>query len=220
MKSAPCVVSVAEHTGWAHLVCVAAPGRTPAVVERRRVRLIDSGLPTQPYEHDSIGMKEDQGNALITRVKRSIAARTSEALTRVVTELAPTFAVVALAIRAPPFEELPESIATVWASYRFQCAADGMLYHVALCRAARKLRLDVHQCRRGDETSRAAEQVDVAAGEIDEFITRTGRPSGPPWTQEHRRAFAAGIAALALHTGKPMRIPRHVTPGSPASSCV
>ncbi|HEX3702682.1 MAG TPA: hypothetical protein VHU82_05085 [Vicinamibacterales bacterium] len=208
MRSAPCVVSVAEHTGWAHLVCVAAPGRTPAVVERRRMRLIDSGLPTQPYEHDSIGMREDEGNALIARVKRSIAARTSEAWTRVVTELAPAYAVVALAIREPPFAELPESVAAVRASYRLQCAADGMLYQMAFCRTAQKLGLEVHQCRRGDETSWAASQLDVTPGEIDEFITRTGRPPGPPWTQEHRRAYAAGIAALALHMRKPMRIPR------------
>jgi hypothetical protein len=100
MTGAPCVVSVAEHTGWAHLVCVAAPGRVPAVVARRRVTLIDSGLPTQPYEHDSTAMREDEANAIIARVRRSIAARTSDALTRVVTELARR-AVVALAIRQP-----------------------------------------------------------------------------------------------------------------------
>ena len=56
MRSAPCVVSVADHTGWAHLVCVAARGRTPAVIERRRVTLIEAGLPTQPYEHDTMAM--------------------------------------------------------------------------------------------------------------------------------------------------------------------
>jgi len=46
MRPAPCVVSVAEHTGWAHLVCVAARGNVPAVIARRRVALIDQGLPT------------------------------------------------------------------------------------------------------------------------------------------------------------------------------
>ena len=61
MKGAPCVVSVAEHTGWAHLVCVAAPGQVPAVIERRRVTLIDSGLPTQPYEHESTAMTRGRG---------------------------------------------------------------------------------------------------------------------------------------------------------------
>jgi hypothetical protein len=197
MRRIPCVVSAAEHAGWAHTICVAAPGNVPAVIERRRVALIDPGLPTLPYHHESLAMKEDEANALIARVRRSIAARTSVALQRIVTELAPTHTVVALAIREPPFAELPKSVAAVWASYRLQCAADGMLYQLALCRAAQQLDLDVHLCRRGEETSRAAEQLDVTPGEIDEFITRTGRPSGPPWTQEHRRAYAAGIAALA-----------------------
>src|SRR4029453_9038471 len=65
LTRAPCVVSVAEHTGWAHLVCVAAPGLVPAVIARRRVTLIDSGLPTQPYEHDSQALREDAANALM-----------------------------------------------------------------------------------------------------------------------------------------------------------
>lgn len=197
MRGIPCVVSAAEHAGWAHTICVAAPRNVPAVIERRRVTLIDPGLPTLPYHHESLAMTEDEANALIARVRRSIAAHASVALQRIVTGLAPTHAVVALAIREPPFAELPKSVATVWASYRLQCAADGMMYQLALCHAARQLDLDVHLCRRGEETSRATEQLKVTPGEIDEFITRTGRPPGPPWTQEHRRAYAAAIAALA-----------------------
>src|SRR6185295_7458002 len=109
-KGAPCVVSVAEHTGWAHLVCVAPAGRTPAVVARRRVALIDPGLPAMPYEHESAGMKVEEADALIARVRRSVAARTSLALQRVLAELSPTHAAVALAIREPPFPELPKSV--------------------------------------------------------------------------------------------------------------
>jgi hypothetical protein len=193
----PCVVSAAEHAGWAHTICVTASGKVPAVIERRRVVLIDPGLPTMPYHHESLAMEEDKANALIARVRQSIAARSSAALQRIVTELAPTHAVVALAIRDPPFEELPKSVVTVRASYRLQCAADGMMYQMALCRAAQQLDLDVSLCRRSEETLRAAEQLHVTPAEIEEFITRTGRPSGPPWTQEHRRAYAAGITALA-----------------------
>src|SRR2546422_5221436 len=88
MRPAPCVVSVAEHTGWAHLVCVAARGNVPAVIARRRVALIDQGLPTLPYEHETTAMREDEANAVIAGVRRSIAARTSDALRRVVIELA------------------------------------------------------------------------------------------------------------------------------------
>jgi hypothetical protein len=62
-------------------------------------------------------------------------------------------------------------------------------------------------CRRGKETARAAQQLGVTLADIEEFVSRTGRPSGPPWTQEHRRAYAAGIAALAAHTRGHLRIP-------------
>ena len=206
-RGAPCVVSVAEHTGWAHLVCVAARGGVPAVVERRRVTLIDAGLPTQPYEHDSRAMGEDEADALIHRVRRSIDNRTSLALRRLVTELAPAHAVVALAIREPPFPDLPDSVVTVRQSHRLTYCADGMLYQLAMCRAAQELELDVRVWRRGQEASRAAEQLGVTPEEVEEFVSRAGRPAGPPWTGEHRRAFAAGIAVLAASARAPLRIP-------------
>jgi hypothetical protein len=206
MKPAPCVVSVAEHTGWAHLVCVAERGNVPAVVARRRVALIDQGLPTLPYEHDTAAMREDEANAVIARVRRSISARTSEALRRVMTELAPAHTAVALAIREPPFDDLPATVAAVRTSYRLLCAADGMLYQLAICRAARQLKLELHMCRRGEEAARAARQLGVTPAEIEQFVSRSGRPAGPPWTQEHRRAYAAGIAVLADHTRRRLRI--------------
>src|SRR5713101_4334363 len=161
VRPARCVVSVADHTGWAHVVCVAARGNVPAVIARRRVALIDKGLPTLPYEHDTTAMREDEANAVIARVRRSIAARTSDALRRVVIELAPAHTAVALAIREPPFDDLPATVAAVRTSYRLLCAADGMLYQLAICHAARQLRLDVHRCRRGGETARAAQHLGV-----------------------------------------------------------
>jgi hypothetical protein len=197
MKSTPCVVSVAEHAGWAHVLCVAASTHVPAVIERRRVTLIDAGLPTMPYHHESLGMHVDEADALIARVRRSIAACATRALREVVTDLAPAYSVAALAIREPTFPELPATVAVVRRSYRLQCAADGMMYQLALCHAARDLGLDVHQCRRDEEVGEAAERLGVRAVEIESFVSGAGRPPGPPWTQEHRRAFAAGIAALA-----------------------
>jgi hypothetical protein len=196
LTAAPCVVSVAEHAGWAHVICVAAAGNAPTVIERRRVTLIDAGLPTLPYHHDTIGMREDEANALIARVQRSIASCTARELRRVIADLAPTHAAIALAIRDPVFRELPESVATVRQSYRLQCAADCVMYQLALCRAARDLGLEVHACRRGQEIAGAAERLGVTTAAIESFISRIGRPDGPPWTEEHRRAFAAGIATL------------------------
>ena len=199
MNTSPCVVSVAEHTGWAHLVCVAARTGVPEVIERRRVTLIDRGLPTQPYEHDTMAMAEDEAEELVARIQKSVSVCTARALERLVGELAPTSTVVALAIRKPPFPSIPKSVAAVHASYQLRCSADGMMYQQAICDAARRLALDVQLCKRGEETARAAEQLAVMPGDVEDFVARSGRPAGPPWTEEHRRAFAAGIAALSPH---------------------
>jgi len=206
MKPTPCVVSAIEHAAWAHFVCVAAPDDVPVVVERRRVTLIDDGLPTMPYHHESLKMSEDEANVLIARVRRSIAECASRALHAVLADLKPANSVIALAIREPTFPDLPDTVAVVRQSYRLQCAADGVMYQLALCRAARDLGLHVHQCPRGGETAQAAARLDLRARNVESFITVTGRPPGPPWTQEHRWAYAVGIAALSAHTRGRLKI--------------
>jgi hypothetical protein len=163
------------------------------------VTLIDRGLPTQPYEHDTLAMREHDAQDLIARVHKSVTSCTSKALERLVGELAPASTIVALAIRKPPFPSIPKRVADVHASYQLRCSADGMMYQQAFCYAARQLKLDVQTCRRGDEAALAAEQLGVTPADVEGFVTQSGRPAGPPWTAEHRRAYAAGIAALAPH---------------------
>ena len=182
MTQTPCVLSVSEHAGWAHVVAVAARDDVPAVVSRRRVTTIDPGLPTQPYHHEAVGMRDEDADALVARVRRSIAERSFAALERVVEELAPSHRVIALAIRKPPFADLPGTYAPVRESYALRCAADGMMYQIAVCLAARRLDLDVHVWRRGEEAARAAERLGVTPRSIESFVIRSGRPPGPPWT--------------------------------------
>lgn len=201
MMRVPCVISASEHAGWAHVLGVAAAGHVPRVIGRWRLTLIEAGLPTLPYHHDSIGMREDDANALIGRVQRSIADCSARELRRVIADVGEAYTVVALAIREPPFPDLPASVAAVWQSYRLQCAADGMMYQLAMCRAALDLGLEVHLIPRGGEAARAAEQLGVTTAAIESFVVGAGRPPGPPWTREHRRAYAAGIATLAAHAG-------------------
>ena len=197
MKRGPCVLGVAEHAGWAHVVCVAAEDKLPTVIARRRVSLIDPGVPTMPYHHEAKAMTDADADALIARVRRSIASHASKALKNVVTEFAPAHDVVALVIRKPPFDDLPNTYGPVRESYTLMCAADGMMYQLAICNAARERGLDVRLCRRGEETSWAARELGVKPAAVETFVGRTGRPAGPPWAEEQRRAYAAAIAVLA-----------------------
>ena len=200
MRRAPCVVSVAEHTGWAHLVCVSARGNVPEVIERRRVTLIDRGLPTQPYEHDTRAMREDEATDLIARVN-AVRVGMHVPCARARCQRARASVTPSSRSRSGSrrFRRFPTSVAAVHASYPLLCSADGMMYQQAICRAASRLKLAVQLCKRGEESARAAEQLGVTPDDIEAFVAGSGRPAGPPWTQEHRRAFAAGIAALAPH---------------------
>jgi hypothetical protein len=193
----PSILAVSEHTGWAYVVCVSARDRRPFVITRRRIVLIERGLPTQPYEHETQAMRPDEAEALVAKVRNSVARTTDLALGRLVDELSRDHPVTTLTIRKPPFEELPASVAAVHASHRLQSSADGVLYHLAICDAATRLELEVHRCRRGDEINFAAMALGVSPDTVEEFVTGSGRPSGPPWTVEHRHGYAAAIGALA-----------------------
>ena len=121
-------------------------------------------------------MRPDEAQALVASVRRSIAANTDRALRRLVDELSREHPVRTLTIRKPPFEKLPASVAEVHASHRLLCSADGMLYNLAICDAAKRLGLDVQLCRRGDEIDLAAAALGVSPEAVEEFVDRR-RPS-------------------------------------------
>ena len=199
MSQVPSVLAVADHTGWAYVVCVSARDRRPFVVTRRRVALIDPGLPTMPYEHETLAMRPDEAQALVARVRKSIEANTDRALQRLVDELSGEHPVKALTIRKPPAPKLPATVAEVHGSTRLRYSADGMLYDLAICAAAKRAGLDVQLYGRGEEAALASTALGVSVEAVEDFVTGPGRPEGPPWTAEHRLAFAAAIAALAPH---------------------
>lgn len=66
-----------------------------------------------PYHHESLSMRENEADALIAPVRQSINARTSDSLRQIVADLAPSYRVVAVAIREPPFPALPDTVAVV-----------------------------------------------------------------------------------------------------------
>jgi hypothetical protein len=202
----PVVVGVADHNGWAVLVSAAAVNGEPAVVDRRRVRLIEDGVPSQPYHHETLTLGDAEAEQLLRRVRRSIAACTALALDHLSADLAPRYRVSALTIRQPPLAHLPATVGEVHRSYFVQCRADGMLYHSAICEAARQRDWKLVLHRRGEELAKAAEAVQANTREVERFIDDLRQTLKPPWTAEHRHAFAAAIGILGNRPG--LRVPR------------
>jgi len=191
------VLGVADHGGWAVCVTVAANRGVPAIVDRRRIELIEAGVPSQPYHHDTVRMPRAAAERLVASVRESVMRTTLESVKQLRDDLQPPYTIVAMTIRTPPLDYVPVTVAQAHASYSVMCRADGMMYHDALCQAARRLKIPVERQDRGAEVARAANRLDVSPEEVEQFLQHTGKELGSPWQKEHRLAAAAAIGVLA-----------------------
>jgi hypothetical protein len=191
------VLGVSDHGGWAVCVTVAANRGVPTIVDRRRIALIESGVPSQPYHHDAVGMPLPQAEKLVARVRGSVMRTTLASVTALRDDLQPPYTIVAMTLRHPTLDYVPVTVAEAHVSYSVMCRADGMMYYDALCEAARRLGIPVERHDRGSEVARAADRLDVGAEDVDQFLQRAGKELGSPWQKEHRLATAAALGVLA-----------------------
>ena len=198
MALAPVVVGVADHNGWAALVCVSVKDGSPEVIDRRRVELIEPGLPKHPYEHETANAAEAE--RLVQEVRDSAAHCAERALSRLRSGLVTTGKILSIALRTAPLPRLPDSVAEVHASWHVTVRADAMLYHEALCTSAAALGINVDTFARGEERARAAEATATTAERLDRFLSGLRASLGPPWQQDHQAAAARAIAALGRYT--------------------
>jgi hypothetical protein len=195
------VLGVADHNGWAVCVTVAVSRGVPVVVDRRRLELIEPGVPSQPYHHETVRMPRPEAEKLVARVRESVMRTTLARVSGLCEELKPPYTIVGMTLRNPPLDYVPITVAEAHASYSVMCRADGMMYHDALCTAARRLKIAVTRLDRGEEAVRAADRLGVSVDEVEHFLQTVGKSLGPPWHKEHRLAAAAAIGVLADRGG-------------------
>jgi hypothetical protein len=179
-------IGVSDHAGWAALVTVARDG---TLIDRRRVELLNEGLPNLPHHHDAQGLPLDQALALIERVRVSAERHARLALDGVATAVPARIEGIAIR-RCPP---LPPTVAERLADYRAQNVADTVMYRQALAGTAAARGWAVHWYDAKEVLVAAA-----AALNIDDFEARFQRlraSVGPPWGQDQRLAMAAAIVA-------------------------
>jgi hypothetical protein len=213
MALRPVVAGVADHNGWAIFVSVRANDGSPQVVDRRRVELIEPGLPKQPYEHETAGMSAAEAERLVQEVRESAVHCAERALSQLRSSLGSKLGAeretVSIALRVAPLPRLPGSVAEAHASWHILMRADAMLYYDALCTAAASLGIEVATFPRGEERGQAAGAMATTAERLDEFLNGLRASLGPPWQQDHQAAAARAIAALGRYTTLHQRKPRN-----------
>src|SRR5260221_8003431 len=121
MALTPVVAGVADHNGWAIFVSVSAKDGSPHVVDRRRVELIEPGLPKQPYEHETAGMNATEAGRLVQEVRESAVHCAERALSQLRSSLGTKLGAgreaVSIALRVAPLPRLPSSVAEAHAPW-------------------------------------------------------------------------------------------------------
>jgi hypothetical protein len=184
------VIGVSDHGGWAVLVTSDAKG---TLLDRRRVELVDEGLPKIPHHSEGQFLPIDEAVELVERVHASAHRHAKLVLDAVAVDL-PGHSL-GIALRQCP--ELPPTVAERITNYRAHNVADWVMYRQALAAAAEARGWPVHwyDARQVQELARQALRVE----NLDAHFAQLRRTVGRPWGQDHKIAMAAAIAAMNAH---------------------
>jgi hypothetical protein len=157
-------------------------------VDRRRIDLIEPGTPAAPIEHEAKLLGDDTAARLVADIRASALRTTSESLDRLAASLAEP--IVSLSVRAWPLD-FPDDIATQRRPPH-QSRADSVMYSQVLWECARARGWAVHLF---DAKAVEAQATRILGHRAIDVLHRPRTALGPPWTKDHRIAFAATIVA-------------------------
>lgn len=186
-------VGVAHHLGWAVLVTA---NDEFEVVDRRRVDLVDDGLPAAPIHHcggahpmHGSGDPLDDADlrSLVREVRASATQLTSAAFDALVDEVGP---IQSISVRNWP-GDFPTSIASQ-RRVPYESRADSIMYREVVADVARGFGWVVH---RFDASSVEAEAAKIVGRRAEALLYGPRDVLGAPWNKDHRTALAAIIVA-------------------------
>jgi hypothetical protein len=193
-------LGIAHHFGWA--VAVTATD-DHVVVDRRRIELIEPGLPAAPIHHEGgPHLLHRQGDPLddaalaarMAEVRASAARSTSAALDALVAALADP--ITSVSLRAWP-ADFPEDVA-VQRQVPYESRADSVMYRQVLAEAAGERGWAVHLFEAKTVEADAARLLGDRAHDV---LHGPRAVLGPPWSKDHRTALAATIVAGSVLDG-------------------
>ncbi|HET6180695.1 MAG TPA: hypothetical protein VFE61_27500 [Candidatus Sulfotelmatobacter sp.] len=182
------VIGVSDHGGWAVLVTAAADG---ALLDRRRVELVDADLPKIPHHSEAQRLPIDEAIALVERVRVSAERHAKLRLDDIATTLPGRVTITGVALRQCP--ALPPTIAERIKDYWAQNNADWVMYRKALAAAAEARGWAVHWYDAKKVSDAASEALGIE--DLDAHFLKLRKSIGPPWGKDHRVAMAAAIVA-------------------------
>lgn len=187
-------LGIAHHLGWAVAVTADDDHR---VVDRRRIELVEPGLPVAPIHHEGgahpmhrSGPELDDAalEALVAQVRESAVRTTAASLDELAGALPGT--ITSISLRAWP-EDFPTDLA-VLRQVPHESRADSVMYRQVLAELARARGWAVHLF---DARDVEAEASGVLGDRAHDVLHGPRARLGAPWTKDHRQALAATVLA-------------------------
>lgn len=189
------------HSGWAALVILTGTPRSPVVLDRRRIELIDPAAPgaAQPYHAaEKLDLKEAEDFI------RDCTRRTELMARQVLREVIPPLQKKGLDISGSGIllssGNPAKTLAATLASHALIHAAEGEFFRHALIQASEHFGLPITVVREGELYERAAVELESTVDKLVARIDEMGRPLGPPWGQDQKLATLVGWLALVAPT--------------------
>jgi hypothetical protein len=187
-------LGIAHHFGWA--VAVTA-GPDHRVADRRRIELIEPGLPAAPIHHvggPHVLHRPDEpvDNEALATLVNDVRASVTRAAAAALDELAAAVPepIVSLSVRDWP-ADFPADVATQ-RRVPYESRADSVMYCQVLADLAGARGWAVH---RFDAKTVEADAARVLGDRAHAVLHGPRRALGPPWSKDHRVALAATVLA-------------------------
>lgn len=194
MKAA---IGFRAHSGWAALVALAGPARSPLVVDRRRIDLADPDIPgsAQPY-HAAEGLDPKKAEEIVNRCADGARRLARQSMRAALGRLRDSGYEVTRCGLLISSGRPATTLASTLASHSLIHTADGELFRDALVHACERHGLFVMKVKEREIYEQASARLGTTVRRLQTQVGDLGKSIGPPWREDQKLATA--IAWLAL----------------------
>ncbi|MBZ5553508.1 MAG: hypothetical protein LAO21_12360 [Acidobacteriia bacterium] len=190
-----------SHSGWAALVVLTGSPRSPLVLDRRRIELVDPAIQgsAQPYHAaEKLDLKDAE------KFINDCTRRTELMARQVLRDVIPPLQKKGLDISGCGIllssGNPAKTLAATLASHALIHAAEGDFFRHALIHASEHFGLPITMVQERELWERAASDLELMVDKLQARIDEMGRTLGPPWTEDQKLATLAGWLALVAPT--------------------
>jgi len=187
-RTSPALVGIVDHGGYAVAVTTNVVGEP---IDRRRLELLEEGLPPLPHHHEGQRLPLPEAVALVAKVRASAERTARTRLAELERDVG--VPIVGVALRESP--ELPPTVEERIRDYRAMCVADWVMYREIVAAAAMERGWRVHLF---DAKTILDEGCSALGGcaLLEGKLAAARAHFGAPWQRDHRVAMAAAMVAL------------------------